>query len=373
MKFSCDRSILNEINNIVQKAASPKSTIPALEGILIEVYEGGKIEFTAYDLSICISYTLSAEHTERGRVILSSRLFGEIIRKLPAGEVKVETDDRSFLTTIEGGNAHFSITGMEPENFPELPDVLSQDFAELTYSDLKTMVRQTIFAVSVTDLKPILTGVLFEVNQEEGKISAVAVDNFRLAIRKVPFVQINGDFNKVVIPSRALNELMKILPDSDSETVQIYKNKNFVAFRFGDVQMVSRLLEGEFLDYKAALPKAYKFRVKVNVRDLTNVIERASLMANSTIISPIRCTFDFDRIDIATASNLGSFDDTVYVEPFSDKMVIGFNYKYMLAALSACDEEEVFIELQSNLAPIIIKPMENEDALFLVLPLRMKE
>ena len=137
--------------------------------------------------------------------------------------------------------------------------------------------------------------------------------------------------------------------------------------------MTSRLLEGEFLDYKAAVPKEYNFRVKVEVRELARVIERASLMANSTIISPIRCNFDFDRIDISTASNLGSFNDSVAVEPFSNKMVIGFNYKYMLAALNACDDDEIYIELQSNLTPIILRPVDHDDYLFLVLPLRMKE
>jgi tRNA G37 N-methylase Trm5 len=212
-----------------------------------------------------------------------------------------------------------------------------------------------------------------ELNKDAGTVSAVAVDNFRLAIRKVPFCQVNGNFNKVVIPSRALNEMLKILPDSEEDTLEIYSSKNFVSFRFGNVKLVSRLLEGEFLDYKAALPKEYKFRVNINVRELTHIIERAALMANSTIISPIRCSFDFDRIEISTASNIGKFSDTMMTETFSEDMVIGFNYKYMLAALSACDDEEAVIELQSNLAPIIIRPKEKDDYLFLVLPLRMKE
>jgi len=373
MRFSCDRTVLNEILNIVQKAASPKSTIPALEGIMLEAWNDGRIAFSAYDLSISISYDLLADDVEEGRVILSSRLFGEIVRKLPGGTVTVDIDNKTYLTTIECGNAHFTITGMDPDNFPDLPEVLGQDGVVLTYSDFKDMVRQTIFAVSVTDLKPILTGVLFELNRDEGTVSAVAVDNFRLAIRKVPFVQVHGGFNKVVIPSRALNELLKILPDSETETIEIFNSKNFVSFRYGQVQMTSRLLEGEFLDYKAAVPKEYNFRVKVEVRELARVIERASLMANSTIISPIRCNFDFDRIDISTASNLGSFNDSVAVEPFSNKMVIGFNYKYMLAALNACDDDEIYIELQSNLTPIILRPVDHDDYLFLVLPLRMKE
>lgn len=373
MKFSCDRNVLNEAINIVQKAASAKSTIPALEGILIEIRQPGTVHFSAYDLSISISYEIEAEDTEVGTVILSSKLFGEIVRKLPSCPVTVEADNKTYLTTICGGNSNFTITGMSPENFPELPDVLSEDGIVLTYSDFKTMVRQTIFAVSITDLKPILTGVLFELNHDDGTVSAVAVDNFRLAIRKVPYQQVLGGFNKVVIPSRALNEMLKILPDSEEDTLQICNSKNFVAFRFGGVQLVSRLLEGEFLDYKAAIPKDYKFRVQVNVRDFAQVIERAALMANATIISPIRCDFDFDHIDITTASNIGKFNDTVQCEPFSNKMVIGFNYKYMLAALSACDDEEIVIELQSNLAPIILKPMDKDDYLFLVLPLRMKE
>ncbi len=373
MKFSCDRNVLNEAINIVQKAASVKSTIPALEGILIEITEPGIVHFSAYDLSIAISYKIEAEDTENGTVILSSKLFGEIIRKLPSCQLTVEIDDKTLLTSISGLNSNFTITGMSPENFPELPDVLSDNGITLTYSNFKTLVRQTIFAVSITDLKPILTGVLFEVT-EKGYVNAVAVDNFRLAIRKVPYVQA-FEFNKVVIPARALNEMVKILPDSDEETINITPSKNFVAFRFGDVKLVSRLLEGEFLDYKAAIPKDYKFRVTVDVREFTQVIERAALMANSTIISPIRCDFNYDQIEITTASNIGKFQDVILCETFFEKMVIGFNYKYMLAALNACDDEEVVIELQSNLAPIIIKPQDEnkDDYLFLVLPLRMKE
>lgn len=373
MKFSCDKSILNEAIGIVQKAASAKSTIPALEGIMITVLENGTVQFGAYDLSISIHYEIDAEQAEKGTVILPSRMFGEMVRKMPACIVTVETDDKTLLTLISGANAAFTITGMSPENYPELPEVLSEDGVVLTYSDFKTMIRQTIFAVAITDLKPILTGVLFELNKEEGTISAVAVDNFRLAIRKVPFVQVQGDFSKVVIPSRALNELLKILPDSDEDTILIRNSKSFVSFSFDRVRMVSRLLEGEFLDYKAAIPKDYKFRVKVDVREFEEVIDRASLMANSTILSPIRCSFDFDHISISTASNNGKYEDQISCEPFSDKMVIGFNYKYMLAALNACDDREIMIELQSNLAPIILKPVDKQDYLFLVLPLRMKE
>lgn len=372
MKFTCDRNALNEAINIVSKAASQKSTIPALEGLLLRIEEG-MVYLSAYDLSVSISYELEAYDTEPGRVILSSKLFGDIVRKLPSCPVTVEIDNKSFLTTIQGANAHFTITGMDDENFPELPDVLSEDGIVLKYNDFRTMVRQTIFACSITDLKPILTGVLFELNAAAGTVSAVAVDNFRLAIRKVPFCQVNGNFNKVVIPSRALNEMLKILPDSEEDTLEIFSSSNFVSFRFGNVKLVSRLLEGEFLDYKAAIPKEYKFRVNINVRELTHIIERAALMANSTIISPIRCSFDFDRIEISTASNIGKFSDTMMTDTFSEEMVIGFNYKYMLAALSACDDEEAVIELQSNLAPIIIKPKEKDDYLFLVLPLRMKE
>ena len=373
MKFTCDRNALNEAINVVSKAASQKSTIPSLEGILLEIREEGVVHLSAYDLSVSISYDLEAENTERGTVILSSKLFGEIIRKLPSCPVTIEIDDKTFLTTIEGGNAHFTITGMSDENFPELPDVLSEDGIVLTYNDFRTMVRQTIFAVSITDLKPILTGVLFELNKEAGNVSAVAVDNFRLAIRKVPFVQVNGGFSKVVIPSRALNEMLKILPDSEEDTLEISNSKNFVAFRFGNVKLVSRLLEGEFLDYKAALPKEHKFYIDVNVREFTHIIDRAALMANSNIISPIRCNFDYDRIEISTVSNIGKFSDTMLTETFSENMVIGFNYKYMLAALAACDDEEIRIELQSNLAPIILRPKDKDDYLFLVLPLRMKE
>jgi DNA polymerase-3 subunit beta len=373
MKFTCEKNALNEALNIVSKAASQKSTIPALEGILLEIKEEGILTLSAYDLSIAITYKLEAADTENGKVILSSKIFGDIIRKLPSCPVTIEIDNKTFLTNIKGANSEFTITGMDPDNFPDLPGVLSEDGFVLTYNDFRTMVRQTIFACSITDLKPILTGVLFELDEAAGNISAVAVDNFRLAIRKVPFAQVNGNFKKVVIPSRALNEMLKVLPESEEDTLEISHSKNFASFRFGNVQVVSRLLEGEFLDYKAALPKQYKFRVNVNVREFYHMIERAALMANSTIISPICCKFDYDRIEISTASNIGKFNDTMLTDVFTETMTIGFNYKYMLAALSACDDEEVIVELQSNLAPIILRPKEKDDYLFLVLPLRMKE
>ena len=374
MRFSCDRNLLNDAINIVQKAASVKSTIPALEGIEVRIREEGIVHFSAYDLSIAITYDIEADHTEPGTVILSSKLFGDIIRKLPFScYVEVEIDTKTYLTTIKGGNSFFTITGMSPENFPALPEVLNEEGVSLTYSNFKTMIKQTIFACSITDLKPILTGVLFEMNHDEGTISAVAVDNFRLAIRKMPFAQVQGPFNKVVIPSRVLNELLKILPDSEEDLIQIRHSKNFVSFNYGSVVVVSRLLEGEFLDYKAALPKDYKFRIKMKVSQFRQVIERAALMANSTIISPIRCEFDYNEIRISTASNLGKFEDSFECETFEEKMTVGFNYKYMLAALNACEDENIYIELQSNLAPIILKPMDKEDYLFLVLPLRMKE
>ena len=372
MKFTCDRNLLNEVLNIVQKAASAKSTIPALEGILIEIRQPGTVHFSAYDLSIAVTYEIEAEDTELGTVILSSRLFGEIVRRLPSCPVTVEAEDKSFLTKIRAGSSDFTITGMSPENFPDLPGVLEEDGLILTYSHFKDMVRQTIFAVSVTDLKPILTGVLFEIT-EKGYVNAVAVDNFRLAFRRVPYEQVLGSFNKVVIPSRALNEMLKILPDSEEETIYIRQSKNFVSFRFGGVELVSRLLEGEFLDYKAAIPRDYKFRVEIDVREMTQVLERASLVANATLISPIRCDFDFDHIDISTVSKIGTFYDKITCPTFSEKMVIGFNYKYMLAALNACDDEKIVIELQSSLAPILLRPAEKDDYLFLVLPLRMKE
>ncbi len=373
MRFSCDRNVLNDAINIVQKAASVKSTIPALEGIEIRIKEDGIVHFSAYDLSIAITYDIEADNTEKGTVVLSSKIFGEIVRKLPHScYVDVEIDTKTYLTTIKGGNSNFTITGMSPENFPELPEVLSEDGVSLTYSNFKTMVKQTIFACSITDLKPILTGVLFELN-DAGTMNAVAVDNFRLAIRRMPYAQIQGEFRKVVIPSRVLNELLKILPDSEEELIHIRHSKNFVSFNFESVVVVSRLLEGEFLDYKAALPKDYKFRVEVKVSQFRQVIERAALMANSTIISPIRCEFDYDQIRISTASNIGKFEDSFDVDEFNEKMTVGFNYKYMLAALNACEDETIMIELQSNLAPILLKPKEKDDYLFLVLPLRMKE
>ena len=343
MKFSCDKSILNSAISTVQKAVSAKSPIPALEGIMVAVYDNGILQLTAYDLNISIHYDIDVGPVEHGTVIFPSQKFGDMIRSLPSGTITVETDNNTLKTSISQGNFNFQLMGISPEDYPELPEVEGADGFEVTYSDFKNLVRQTIFAVAITDLKPILTGVLFEHNKEENMINAVAVDSFRLAMKKAPYADLSGDFSKVVIPARPLNELLKILPDSDEDTIKIRHSNRFVSFEFGTVKMVSRLLEGEFLDYKAAIPKDYKFRVKVNVHDFEDRIRAASVVANSTSLSPIRCNFDFDRILISTANVNEKCDSELLCEPFSEKMVIWFNYKYMLAALNATDDSEIMI------------------------------
>ena len=373
MKFICDKTTLNETIEIVQKAASPKSTQPALEGILIEVRADQTVHFSAYDTSVAIYYDIKAEDCEPGKVVLNSHLFGDIARKLPSGEVIIETKKESFLTSIKSGNSFYNITGLDPESFPELPGTEGGDGVTLTCADFKTLIRQTIYAVAIDNLNVMLTGVLFELDEEDGFLRAVGADNFRLAIRKAPFQQKNGNFHSVVIPGRVLNEMMKILPEDKEEIIEVSLNKNFVIFRYQNVVVVSRLLEGSYLDYKPALPKTKKFSLKVNVRDFYQMIERASLMAKGTFLNPIRCDLDYDQIKISTASEVGNFNDSIPVEPFSEKMVIGFNFKYMLAALGASGEDEIIMELVSTFSPIVLRPLEGDDFYFLVLPLRMKD
>lgn len=369
MQFITDRDALNEAVNIVQKAAAVKSAIPALEGILIET-RNDILHFTAYDLNVSIDYELSASIEEEGSIVLPARLFSDIVRKLPSSNIEIKTDEKLHVH-IASGASEFTIMGIDTDEFPEISPPSQQNRISIDINAFKRLVRQTIFAAAQNDLKPVLTGVLFKPNTEEKSICAVAVDGFRLAIKKESYEDLKGQSNQFIVPMRTLSELLKILPDTEDKILNILIGDKNITFVFEQMTLTSRLLEGEFLNYESAIPQNCVFKVTVPVREFSQMIERASLLTSSTIKSPIRCEFDIASIKVTTSSNIGKFCDEIKTEQFNQQLIIGFNHKYMLDALGACDESEVVFELTNPLSPIVIKPCEGDGFLFMVLPVRL--
>ena len=369
MKFSCEREKLNEAISVVSKAASVKSTISALEGIKAEIKDG-KIKLSAYDFNIAISSTIDANVAEEGVLVFPAKLFCDIIRKLSDDIVYVESDER-LQVKISCGGTVFNIMGVSAADFPAIPQVDDSDRVELTVTAFKSLIKHTVYAASTSDIKPILTGILFEIDDEESFVSAVGVDQYRLSLKRESFEYKAGDIKSFIIPSKTLNDLLKILPEESESNISISVNEKNVRFSFEDFVFISRTLEGEFINYKKVIPQNFKFKMRVKTRELRSMLDRAALITSSAIKSPIRCDLDFDSVKISTASNIGKFTDHISVPNFGEKLTVGFNNKFMLEALSACDADEINIRFDSELTPIILEPVKGEDFLAMVLPMRL--
>ena len=370
MNFVCPKDKLNEAVGIVSKAASVKATISALEGIKAEV-GGGRIKLSAYDFNIAICASVEADTVEDGTIIFPAKLFGDIIRKLPSGDVYVQSNDK-YQINISCGGTVFDIMGVSPQEFPKIPEVPEDNRVDLTVTAFKSLIKHTIYAASQSDFKPILTGILFEINDEQSYISAVGVDQYRLSLKRESFEYKSGDIEKFIVPARNLKEILNILPEESDKNISISVSDKNVMISFENYIFVTRTLEGEFLSYRNVIPSEYRFRVKVKTRELRGMIDRAAIVATANAVkNPIRCDFDYDTVKISTASNIGKFSDMISVPNFNDKITVGFNNRLMLDALSACDCEEICIRINTELTPIILEPVEGEDFLSMVLPMRL--
>ncbi len=367
MKIYCDTQVLSEACMNVQRAVSGKTTIPAIEGILIKAI-GSELLLTGYDLEVGITTSIPCRVAEQGAIILNAKILCDIVRKIPGEQVYIETDER-LLATIRGGEAEYSLIGIDGNEFPELPSVSGGYPVVLEQKLLKEMVRQTIFAVSTNDSKIVHTGIKFEVSSN--LIRLVAVDGSRLAMR-TEVINYMGDEISFVVPAKTLNEVTKLIGDDD-DTVSLGIGKRHIVFEIANYQIISRLLDGEFLNYKNAIPTSCASTARVNTREMIESIDRTSLIITDKFKSPVRFVFDEKIIRISSITALGTANDSFPCEYEGNRIEIGFNNKLMLEALRACDADEVKIELNSASAPILILPPEGDRFLFLILPMRLKK
>lgn len=365
MKFSCNQRDLTEGLNSVQKAVSVKTTLPILKGILIET-DGEFIKLTGNDLNLGIEARIPATIMEHGSVVVSSRIFGEIIRKLPETQLNFNVDE-SHQVSIDCQHSSFNLLGQSGVEFPELPQVEDSDSFTLSQELFRSMIRQTIFATSQDEARPILTGVLVEANN--GEMSMVAIDGYRLALRKAA---IDPSINKrAVIPGKTLSELSRLMTGDSDEVLKISMTDRHILFEVNAIKIVSRLLEGEFIKYGQIIPKEKKSVVITNVMELTNAIERASLMAREGKNSSIRFSIKDDIMTIRSNVEIGSVREDLSISLEGEDIEIGFNPRYMLDALKILETEDVILEMTTPVSPCIMKPVGSDTYLYLVLPVRM--
>ncbi len=371
MKIVCYKeNILKAINSVVKGVAS-KTTMPILEGILIQTNDN-EIKLTTYDLEIGIEYVMECEVEEQGSTVVNAIMFSEIIRKLPDTEIHITLNDKNLLE-IECEGSLYKLATMNPEEFPELPKIEVENSIEIDQTLLKNMIRKTIFAVSNEESRPIFTGCLFEI--ENNKLTVVAVDGFRLALRSIFLNKQSNNF-KAVIPGKTLNEVNKILLDS-FEPVKIGVSKNQALFEMDNCKIVTRILDGEFLNYKNVIPSNWETRIKVNKNNIQNSFERISLISSSTVEKekkyPVKVQVDIGKITISCTNQTGDAKEELYVSTEGKNLEAGFNPKYFLDSLKAIDDEEVYVEFGSSISPCLIKSTENNDYTYMILPIRLKE
>ncbi|MCI8602085.1 MAG: DNA polymerase III subunit beta [Oscillospiraceae bacterium] len=370
MKFTCDKAALSEAVTSVSPAVSQKSTVLALECILLRC-KGSVLSVIGYNLELGITKDLQIEGQEDGEIILNSRLFSEIIRQMPNGELSFATDEK-LMTVIQSGGAKFTILGMNADEYPELPIIDQESSFSINGKTLRSMISETLFAISQESTTPVLTGALFE--GKGGVLHLVSVDGKRLALRREP-IDFAEDF-RFVVPGRTLNELLKLigrLASGDDDLVQLNVGSRHIIFECGGYQLISRLLEGEFINYNSAIPSDGKLRVRVNVRAFFDVVSRASIIINEKVKNPIRAVFGDGQIQVSCETSLGKVSDSIPADVTGDGLQIGFNNRFMLDALKASVSDEVILEMSTPLSPIKVLPLEGEHFVFLVMPMRLKD
>ena len=367
MRFTCEKSMLVQGLNIASRTVAQKSSLSVLEGILCRAADG--LHLTGYNMETAISYQIDADVSDPGLCILPARLFGDIIRRLPEGPVTVVVDE-NYKVSIRSGYASFTISAESAEDYPELPEVDALTGVHIPQNALKELIGGTIFAVSENQGRPIHTGVKFEV--EEDRISAIAVDGFRLARRTWHSEKPMHEKLSFVVPSPGLKEVEKILTDSE-ENAAFTLGPKHILFEIGSTTLVCRLLEGDFLDWRKVVPTNCPVKLVAHVSDLASSIERVGLIVSEKYKSPVRCVFGDQVLQLRTHTSIGAAEDRCPIAGDGKELEIGFNVRYLADALRVIPSEEVVLELTNGLSPIVLTPAEEKyDYSYMVLPVRIK-
>jgi DNA polymerase-3 subunit beta len=368
MKFTCNQQALTKALNIVSKAVTIRTTIPILKGILLNVDENGILTMTASDLDLSIEKKIKVENSQPGEIIVLSKLFGDIIRKLPDGEITFEESDGKV--TIKCSNSEFNILGLSSDEFPNInSNEANQDELVFNKDLLKDMIKKTSFAASIDESKGAMTGVLIEM--EENTLNMVAIDGFRMAICREQMK--NGKKENIIVPSKILTEISRIISESeiDSDDVKMLLGKKKAVFIMENTKIVIRLLEGEFINYKRIIPAENPCRVVLNKNDFLDSVERASLLAKVGKNNLVKLDIKDNGIEITSKSEEGSVKEEIIVSKEGNDLTIGFNSKYLIDVLKVIDDDSISMLFNTSVSPCLIKPISGDYFEYLILPVRI--
>ena len=368
MKFSCEKLVLQNAINTAARAVATKSSIPALEGLLLDC-RSGELVVTGYNMQLGIRTRFACDTEQEGQLVLNARLFGDIVRRMPDDTVTLIADEK-LMVKVHCGDADFDIIGLPAADFPELPEVEEKNVVSLPEKTLGAMIRETCFAVSTNEARPVHMGSLFEVGADE--LTVVSVDGFRLALRREKLEQAPSGVFSFVAPGTALGEVEKVCEDID-EPVKITLGDRHILFEVGETELICRRLEGEFLDYKNAIPRKNPIKLVVDTRSMMESLDRVSVVISEKLKSPVRCVFSQDKVTFTAKTASGDAKDVCKVSGDGRELEIGFNNRYLAEALRYAPADMVQLELNSGISPAIVVPVDGgESFLYMVLPVRLK-
>lgn len=347
-----------------RKAASTKNTVPAIAGILFST-EGSEIHLTGYDCEFGITTSVPVRIEEEGRIVIDKTIC-EILKKLPGSNVSIETTANNMVT-IKSGDMQYNLVGINADDYPEYPKFNASNNVTFPGVMFCSMIRHTIYAVSTDDRKPVHTGIRFEITKNN--LNMIAVDGYRLAICREP-VSYTGDAASFVVPAKALNEASRLI---GSEDVSLDIGVRHIVINTGKYSLFSRLLDGEFLNYKAAIPKDYQTEVKVSIKPLMDCIDRVAVIISDKLKAPVIAKFADGQVNMSVKTSIGSARDTVSAEMTGAQTTIGLNSKFLIDALRACNSDEIVIRMNGSAAPMLIENPNGNGFTQLILPIRTRE
>ena len=367
MKFSCEKYLLQAACAVASRATASKSTIPALEGLLLQAELG--LTVTGYDLRKGIYTRIEADVEERGSVVVGARFLGEMLRRLPDGVVNVSTD-ANLNVTVKCGRSEFNFIGISASDFPEIPMVDGVNNITVPQGILRSMINQTIFAVATSDARPIYTGTLFEIKDDV--LTLVSVDGYRLAKRSEKIEKGRMEDCSFVVPGSALSDIERICSDDEGE-VSVAVGTKHILFKIGETVVVSRRLEGEFLNYRKSIPELFRFTVKVDKAEFMSSIDRVALIISEKNSSPVRLTFGETGIECRCMTPIGKAEDLCSCEGSGDGLEIGFNDRYLMDALKASGTDKLHICLNTAASPSVIEAADgSKNFTYMILPVRLR-
>lgn len=362
MKIVCNKSDLLKGVNISLRAVPTRTTMTILECILIDATES-EIKLTSNDMELGIETVIEGEIVERGKAALDAKFLSEIIRKLPDSEITIETDE-NYVATITCEKSVFTISGKDGDDFSYLPYIERENSIVISQFDLKEVIRQTIFSIGDNGSNIIMTGELFEVNDNELKV--VSLDRYRVSIRNV---KLNNTYEniKVIVPGKTLNELIKIIPGDAESDVTVYFTNNHIVFEFDETVVISRLIEGEFFKINQMITKDHETKITVNKREFLDCLDRATLLVKEGNKKPVILDITDGSIKINIVSSIGKMNEDIDIEKEGKDIKIGFDPKFLIDALRVIDDEVVSMYFMNSKAPCTIRDDENK-YIYLVLP-----